>query len=49
MSAAADRLLRVGEGVGLLKVMSAAAAMGTLGPIAAVAYGEGLAPATFSF
>ena len=48
MSAAADRLLRVGEGVGLLKVMSAAAAMGTLGPIAAVAYGEGLAPATFS-
>jgi drug/metabolite transporter (DMT)-like permease len=48
MSAAAGRLLRAGEGVGLLKVVSAAAAMGTLGPIAAVAYGEGLEPATFS-
>lgn len=48
MSDAAGRLLRAGEGVGLLKVMSAAAAMGTLGPVAAVAYGEGLEPATFS-
>jgi drug/metabolite transporter (DMT)-like permease len=48
MSAAAGRLLRTGEGVGLLKVVFAAAAMGTLGPIAAVAYGEGLEPATFS-
>ena len=48
MSAAAARLLRTGEGVGLLKVVSAAAAMGTLGPVAAVAYGQGLEPATFS-
>jgi drug/metabolite transporter (DMT)-like permease len=48
MSAAAGRLLRTGEGVGFLKVVSAAAAMGTLGPVAAVAYGEGLEPAAFS-
>jgi drug/metabolite transporter (DMT)-like permease len=48
MSVAVARLLRTGEGVGFLKVVSAAAAMGTLGPIAAVAYGEGLEPATFS-
>ena len=48
MSDTSGRLLRAGEGVGLLKVMSAAAAMGTLGPVAAVAYGEGLEPATFS-
>ncbi len=48
MSAAAGRVLATREGIGLLKVMSAAAAMGTLGPIAAVAYGEGLEPATFS-
>jgi drug/metabolite transporter (DMT)-like permease len=48
MSVAAGRLLRTGEGVGFLKVVSAAAAMGTLGPIAAVAYGQGLEPATFS-
>jgi drug/metabolite transporter (DMT)-like permease len=33
---------------GLLRVLAAAAAMGTLGPIAAVAYGEGVAPATLS-
>jgi drug/metabolite transporter (DMT)-like permease len=33
---------------GLLKVIAAAAAMGTLGPVAGVAYGEGLDPATFS-
>ena len=36
------------EGIGLLKVLAAAAAMGTLGPVAAVAYGEGMEPATFS-
>jgi drug/metabolite transporter (DMT)-like permease len=33
---------------GLLKVLAAAAAMGTLGPLAALAYGEGVGPATFS-
>jgi drug/metabolite transporter (DMT)-like permease len=33
---------------GLLKVIAAAAAMGTLGPVAALAYGEGVGPATFS-
>jgi drug/metabolite transporter (DMT)-like permease len=33
---------------GLLKVLAAAAAMGTLGPVAGVAYGEGVNPATFS-
>jgi drug/metabolite transporter (DMT)-like permease len=33
---------------GLLKVLAAAAAMGTLGPVAALAYGEGVEPATFS-
>ncbi len=33
---------------GLLKLMAAAGAMGTLGPVAAVAYGEGIEPATFS-
>ena len=33
---------------GLLKVMAAAGAMGTLGPVAALAYGEGVGPATFS-
>lgn len=33
---------------GLLKVMAAAGAMGTLGPVAALAYGEGIEPATFS-
>jgi drug/metabolite transporter (DMT)-like permease len=36
------------EGAGLLKVLAAAGAMGTLGPIAALAYGEGIGPATFS-
>jgi drug/metabolite transporter (DMT)-like permease len=35
-------------GGGLLKVLAAAAAMGTLGPVAALAYGEGVEPATFS-
>ncbi len=38
---------RHGSG-GLLKVLAAAAALGTLGPVAAVAYGEGVGPATFS-
>jgi len=33
---------------GLLKVLAAAAAMGTLGPVAALAYGQGVEPATFS-
>ena len=33
---------------GLLKVLAAASALGTLGPVAALAYGEGLEPATFS-
>ncbi len=33
---------------GLLRVLGAAAAMGTLGPIAAIAYGEGVGPATLS-
>lgn len=37
-----------GERIGLLKVLSAAGAMGTLGPVAAVAYGEGIAPPLFS-
>ncbi len=36
------------EGVGLVKVLAAAAMMGTLGPVAAIAYGAGVAPATFS-
>ncbi len=42
-SAARDR-----SGGGLLKVLAAAAAMGTLGPVAAMAYREGVEPATFS-
>lgn len=33
---------------GLLKVLAAAAALGTLGPVAALAYGEGMEPATLS-
>ena len=33
---------------GLPKVLAAAGAMGTLGPVAALAYGEGVGPATFS-
>jgi drug/metabolite transporter (DMT)-like permease len=33
---------------GLIKVLTAAAALGTLGPVAALAYAEGLEPATFS-
>jgi drug/metabolite transporter (DMT)-like permease len=33
---------------GLLKVLAAASLMGTLGPLAAVAYDEGVGPATFS-
>jgi drug/metabolite transporter (DMT)-like permease len=33
---------------GLLRVLAAAAALGTLGPVAALAYGEGVGPATFS-
>ena len=33
---------------GLLKVLAAASALGTLGPVAAVAYGDGVGPATFS-
>lgn len=33
---------------GLVRVVAAAAAMGTLGPVAAVAYAEGLQPATLS-
>ena len=33
---------------GLIKVLAAAAALGTLGPVAALAYGEGVEPATFS-
>lgn len=33
---------------GLPKVLAAAAAMGTLGPVAALAYGEGIGPATLS-
>jgi drug/metabolite transporter (DMT)-like permease len=33
---------------GLLRVMAAAASMGTLGPVAATAYGAGMEPATFS-
>lgn len=41
----ATRGLRLG---GLPKVVAAAAAMGTLGPVAGVAYGEGVDPATFS-
>ena len=32
----------------LVKVLAAAAALGTLGPVAALAYGEGVGPATFS-
>jgi drug/metabolite transporter (DMT)-like permease len=35
-------------GGGLPRVIAAAAAMGTLGPVAGVAYGEGMDPATFS-
>ncbi len=37
-----------GQATALLRVMAAAGAMGTLGPVAALAYGEGLAPAGFS-
>lgn len=33
---------------GLLRVLAAAGAMGTLGPVAGLAYGEGIEPATFS-
>jgi drug/metabolite transporter (DMT)-like permease len=33
---------------GLVKVLAAAAAMGTLGPVSALAYAEGVGPATFS-
>lgn len=33
---------------GLLRVLAAAAALGTLGPVASVAYGEGVEPATLS-
>ncbi len=33
---------------GLLRVLAAAGALGTLGPVAAVAYGQGVGPATFS-
>lgn len=33
---------------GLLKVLAAAAALGTLGPVAVVAYGQGVEPATLS-
>jgi drug/metabolite transporter (DMT)-like permease len=33
---------------GLLKVLAAASALGTLGPVAALAYGQGVEPATFS-
>jgi drug/metabolite transporter (DMT)-like permease len=33
---------------GLLKVLAAAASLGTLGPVAALAYREGVEPATFS-
>ncbi|HSO30817.1 MAG TPA: DMT family transporter [Candidatus Sulfomarinibacteraceae bacterium] len=33
---------------GLLRVLAAAAALGTLGPVAVVAYGRGVEPATFS-
>lgn len=33
---------------GLSKVLAAAAALGTLGPVAALAYGQGVGPATFS-
>jgi drug/metabolite transporter (DMT)-like permease len=36
------------EGTGLLKVLIAAGAMGTLGTVAAVAYADGMGPATFS-
>lgn len=46
---AADAGAGEGGQVGaLLKVMAAAGAMGTLGPVAALAYGEGLGPAGFS-
>jgi drug/metabolite transporter (DMT)-like permease len=42
---------RVGDAglatAGLGRVLAAAAALGTLGPVAAVAYGEGVGPATF--
>lgn len=41
-------LARGGQGIGLAKVLSAAAALGTLGPVAAIAYREGAEPATFS-
>jgi len=37
-----------GSRQGLPKIIAAAAAMGTLGPVAGVAYGEGVDPATFS-
>ncbi len=33
---------------GLLRVLAAASAMGTLGPVASLAYAEGVGPATFS-
>ncbi|MEI7742832.1 MAG: DMT family transporter [Chloroflexota bacterium] len=33
---------------GLLRVLAAAAALGTLGPVAALAYAQGVGPATFS-
>lgn len=37
-----------GQRGGLQRVLAAAAAMGTLGPVATIAYAEGLAPATLS-
>lgn len=37
-----------GQVAALVRVMTAAGAMGTLGPVAALAYGEGLQPAGFS-
>jgi drug/metabolite transporter (DMT)-like permease len=36
------------DGSGLARVLAAAAALGTLGPVAAMAYAEGVEPATFS-
>ena len=46
--AADPRAMEGRQLAGLLKVLAAAAAMGTLGPVAALAYGEGVEPATFS-
>jgi len=47
MAAQADRPAGRPMG-GLARVLLAAAAMGTLGPVAALAYAEGMGPATFS-